>query len=258
MPSWNIHTAHVESLLRTHDVAELGIRDANAFLFGNVLPDVYVGYMVTDVSRRLEYAETHLADPTFVPEPRYQEFWERYGWPSNSRGVVSDVVLGAWCHLMADNVYNARNNAFIRERGIGPGERTRIRKQRDFDTFGRTLDISSTFVVDAGLLAQCAAFPQYAVAERDVRAAVEVANQVVAANRRDHIDGAAAYSMLTAGFFREAFDAVESLMAESLAAYAAGTFARGGGSGVQPSGQSVRVGSRRAQGDGRAMQGGEE
>ncbi len=53
----------------------------------------------------------------------------------------------------------------------------------------------------------------------------EVANQVVAANRRDH--RLRSCIMLTAGFFREAFDAVEPYT-ESLAAYAAGTFARGG------------------------------
>ena len=44
MPSWNIHTAHVERLLREEGAARLGVRDVNAFLFGNFLPDIYVGY----------------------------------------------------------------------------------------------------------------------------------------------------------------------------------------------------------------------
>ena len=54
MPSCNIHTAHVERLLREHDARDLGIRDADAFLMGNILPDVYVGYMVQDASWRID------------------------------------------------------------------------------------------------------------------------------------------------------------------------------------------------------------
>ena len=55
MPSWNIHTAHVERLLREHGASELGIGDKDAFLMGNLLPDVYVGYMVPDASWRIDY-----------------------------------------------------------------------------------------------------------------------------------------------------------------------------------------------------------
>ena len=39
MPSWNIHTAHVERLLREEGAAALGVVDVNAFLFGNFVPD---------------------------------------------------------------------------------------------------------------------------------------------------------------------------------------------------------------------------
>ena len=63
MPSWNIHTAHVERLLREEGAARLGVRDVNAFLFGNFLPDIYVGYMVpVPVVRLRDYRETHFAD----------------------------------------------------------------------------------------------------------------------------------------------------------------------------------------------------
>ncbi len=60
MPSWNIHTAHVERLLREHGASELGIDDKDAFLMGNLLPDVYVGYMVPDATWRIDYKLTHL------------------------------------------------------------------------------------------------------------------------------------------------------------------------------------------------------
>ena len=48
MPSWNIHTAHAELLLREEGAAALGIRDVDAFLLGNLLPDVYVGEAPVD------------------------------------------------------------------------------------------------------------------------------------------------------------------------------------------------------------------
>ena len=53
MPSWNIHTAHVERLLREEGADALGVSDVNAFLFGNLAPDVYVGYMVPDTTYRI-------------------------------------------------------------------------------------------------------------------------------------------------------------------------------------------------------------
>ncbi len=54
------------------------------------------------------------------------------------------------------------------------------------------------------LLAQCAAFPQYAVAERDDVPRWRVASQVVAANRRDH-----RRRCVLTGLLPRAFDAVE-------------------------------------------------
>lgn len=79
MPSWNIHTAHVERLLREEGAARLGVRDVNAFLFGNFLPDIYVGYMVpVPVARLRDYRETHFADGGAIPSPNYQAFWDRF------------------------------------------------------------------------------------------------------------------------------------------------------------------------------------
>lgn len=222
MPSWNIHTAHVERLLREEGADALGIRDVNCFLFGNFVPDIYVGYMVKPITKKIPYKETHFADPGFVPAPRYGEFWERFGWPSNVDGRVSDVVLGAWCHLMADHVYNAHTNAFLARHGIRPGEQTRIRKQRDFDVYGRTLDISRAPEVTDELLAQCAAFPQYAIEEADVRASVREAHVIVDRNRTEHVNGTPEYAMLDARFFAETSREADELMRRSLLAYAAG------------------------------------
>ena len=43
MPSWNIHIAHAEGLLAKDGPVARVVRDRNAFLFGNLIPDIYVG-----------------------------------------------------------------------------------------------------------------------------------------------------------------------------------------------------------------------
>lgn len=222
MPSWNIHTAHVERLLAEESPSALGIRDVNAFLFGNLVPDIYVGYMVPGLSRKIAYRETHFADPGHIPEPRYGEFFERHVAPYADRdGRVSDVMLGAWTHLAADNVYNAHFNRLIVKLGLEPCTEVRERKQADFDTFGRTLDISMAPQVTTQLLAQCAAFPQYAVDEPAVRATCAVMARIVADNAERHVSQPS-YSLLGADYFAMVPDKVDALMREGLREYAAG------------------------------------
>ncbi|AKT50056.1 hypothetical protein ADJ70_11935 [Olsenella sp. oral taxon 807] len=221
MPSWNVHTAHVERLFSDRSPQALGIRDANAFLFGNFVPDIYVGYMVREVTHTIDYRDTHFVDPSYVPEPRYWEFWERFGLPSaDSEGRVSDLVLGVWCHLVADHGYNHEVNAFIKRNGVQSGEKTRVRKQGDFDLFGRTLDISLECQVTAALIEQAATFPQYAIAEADARAAVAAADAIVRDNAAHHIDQPPAYSLLPSSFFAETFDLVSVRLKSGLEAYA--------------------------------------
>ena len=198
MPSWNIHTAHVERLLREEGAAALGVRDKNAFLLGNLAPDIYVGYMVLDTTFRIDYKLTHHASREHIPLPRYDEFWDFYIAGHRS---VSDVTLGAWAHLVADHVYNAHTRAYLTSIGVEAGERARIGKQGDFALFGRTLDISLVPHVDDALLAQCAAFPPYSILERDLHGAVASAQRIVEKNQVEHLAGVPDYQLLTAEFF---------------------------------------------------------
>ena len=78
MPSWNIHTAHVERLLREQGDSALGVRDVDAFYIGNIIPDVYVGYMVPNTTFRVDYKLTHLTYREHIPLPRADEFWRFY------------------------------------------------------------------------------------------------------------------------------------------------------------------------------------
>lgn len=207
MPSWNIHTAHVERLLREEGAARLGVRDVNAFLFGNFLPDIYVGYMVpVPVARLRDYRETHFADGGAIPSPNYQAFWDRFvvGCGAAAGGSLHDLVLGAWAHLVCDSVYNTRTRAYIASIGVKAGDVIRKRKQRDFALFGRTFDISLRPRVTPELIAACAAYPQYPVIEADVREAVAVAGRIVDENHEGLIRSVPTYDLLTPEFFSAA------------------------------------------------------
>ena len=223
MPSWNVHTAHVERLLTREGASALGVRDANAFLLGNLLPDLYVGYMVQPITRKIPYAETHLTKAEFIPLPDHEAFWRRYVERAASPDAPAaelDLVLGAWCHLATDAVYNAHTRAFLAERALKAGERIRILKQGDFDVFGRTLDITSRLEATDDLLAAAAAFPQYPVNAADVRAAVRSLARVVGENRERHVEGTPTYELLTPQFFSEASTEAHELLAARLRGHA--------------------------------------
>ena len=78
MPSWNIHIAQTERLLERTGALANSVRDRNAFLFGCVVPDIFVGYMVPGIADPIPYRITHFARPEPIPKPREHEFWDTY------------------------------------------------------------------------------------------------------------------------------------------------------------------------------------
>lgn len=266
MPSWNVHTAHVQRLLREGSPASFGIRDVNAFLFGNFVPDVYVGYMVQHPSGILPYTLTHFTHAAHIPVPGEREFWDTYVDPTRplpqefpvspadvtvEEGVrisqagghfevpaspeahealvakltspdyrANDVTLGAWAHLLCDNAYNSATRAWLKTHNVEPGETTRIRKQDDFDKFGRTLPITLMCEANEALVRQAAEFPQYAIRAVDVPATVEVADDIVVDNRIRHIEGTPEYSLFTEDFFLHVFEHATELIFDRLTEYA--------------------------------------
>ena len=221
MPSWNIHTAHAERLLHEHGAQALGIRDLDSFLLGNLLPDIYVGYMVTDLTHKIRYEETHLANAGHVPEPNYDEFFRSYGKPGHD-GMVSDLILGCWAHLVADHDYNHRVREVLAQRGMEPSPEVREAKQADFDLFGRTLSISMVPHISSEVLRQCAGFRQYELDEQDLRATRVAMTAIVQSNRQNHIEGTPDYQLLGADFFKATFDEVHEHIAKGLMAYVSG------------------------------------
>ncbi|MGI6756009.1 MAG: zinc dependent phospholipase C family protein [Atopobiaceae bacterium] len=224
MPSWNIHTAHVEHLLSEFGAPALGIQDPNAFLFGNMVPDIYVGYMVPDVSFKIRYRTTHFAEPSFIPSPHFDYYAAIY---VDGR-AATDMELGAWTHLVADNVYNTMTREYIASVGVAPGEKTRVRKQGDFDLFGHTLNLTRTCQLNDALIDEAARFSEYPIAEEDVRKTVAVARGIVEDTVLHHVSGTPDYSLLTPEFFAHAFDRVNRICAAGLLAHARmGTTAAG-------------------------------
>ena len=209
MPSWNIHTAHVERLLADCQPSELGISDANAFLFGNYVPDIYVGFMVPDASYHIDYCITHLAKVNVIPIPDADCFWDLYihkRRPTSEMGL--SLTLGAWAHLVADQFYNGRFRMFKRTHDTPEGKELRIRKQSDFDLFGHSLDISSHVQVNDGLLEAARTFWGYTIMGEDVVRAVDAADAIVRSNAGPSRGGS--YRLLDAAWMNETFEACNS------------------------------------------------
>lgn len=182
MPSWNIHTAHVERLLAEHEAGELGICDVDAFLFGNYVPDIYLGYMVPNTTYRIDYCLTHVARPNMIPAPDADSFWDDSVWralrrPKSEAGM--SLALGVWAHLCADRMYNLRFREFCLSRVVPRGEELRKQKQADFNLFGHSLQLSRHVNVTPELLDAAFAFHHYSILPADVRRAVDVADAIV-------------------------------------------------------------------------------
>ena len=278
MPSWNIHIAHAEGLLVEGGPLAGVVSDRDAFLFGNLVPDIYVGYMVPCVVHPIPYRVTHFAAPEHIPKPREGEFWDAYVAPmarelgvsigefaacgrciGNEAGSLArevahvspahtptydltfdpaqsarfqqeafepvkvgvgaatdgsgsprdlfDLVLGTWVHLLADTIWNRRVNDFLDALGEKPSKDFRIKKQGDFDQFGKSLNIDAFPVPTARLVDAAVRFPQYAIDERSVYFTCAIAHEIV---RTNSLSVSPAYRLLTEEFFTGTFAEVQS------------------------------------------------
>lgn len=299
MPSWNIHIAHAERLLKGGGSVARAVRDGNAFLFGNLIPDIYVGYMVPGVVRPVPYRVTHFAKPEHIPKPRAGEFFDAYvlplarecglldalgddcatgkgvGAPGFASGVsgfadagkhvpalpwhapaslaaevahvspahtpmfewdfdvaqtaacqrdafatsrralsrdelrrsLFDMVLGTWVHLLADCMWNQAVSDLLDARGEQPSRDFRIKKQGDFDLFGKSLELDLLPRLTPQLIEVAAAFPQYEIDAASVSATCAIAHETV---RTNHPVAGAAYRLLDEEFFNRVFAEVNA------------------------------------------------
>lgn len=193
MPSWNVHLAQAEELLQRSSELARAVEDRDAFLFGCLVPDIMVGYMVPDIEHPLPYRITHLTEEGSVPRPQEGSFWDAFVSPVLGAGetavdepplsgAVRSMTLGAWTHLLTDNLWNDCAGAFAREHLGDRGEPFRVMKQADFEMFGRTRTVPAPPPPDTALIRAATQFPQYPIGARDARAAVEVARGIAASN----------------------------------------------------------------------------
>lgn len=219
MPSWNIHTAHVERLLSDHRAEDLGIEDRNAFLFGNYVPDIYVGFMVPKASFHIDYCITHFAAINIIPIPDADLFWDYYiarRWPTSPVGL--SLALGAWAHLVADRFYNGWFRTFSIEHDVPKGEELRVMKQGDFHLFGNSLNISSYVSVTPELLDAAWSFHPYRILADDVERAVEVANAIVQKSATPTTDQGE-YALLSAEWMMSVLEACDERLITWLSAW---------------------------------------
>ena len=129
-----------------------------------------------------------------------------------------DFELGVWVHLLADCIWNTRVNEFLDREGIAPSEEFRVKKQGDFDAFGKTLSIDLVPRATPRLAATAAAFPQYRIDERAILMTVGVAHETVRGNTFP--SDSVSYRLLTSDFFESVFAEVaeraDALVAERL------------------------------------------
>lgn len=224
MPSWNIHMAHTQRLLTRKGGRALSVKNENAFKFGCLIPDIYVGWMVPGIEKKLPYAYTHMAIPGAIPCPNELRFWNLYigdrekpayrscvcNAETNNetdgrelaqklrypiREDVNDVTLGAWAHLATDNLWNSATRAFAFSHGWKPGDPLRIAKQHDFDLFGKTCDLGSAPIYTDELAERVLAFEQYSIDACYAQAACMIAQDIVEQSTQAQLATKDAYTL---------------------------------------------------------------
>ena len=116
-----------------------------------------------------------------------------------------DLALGVWSHLLADAIWNHRVGEHLDMIGGEPGEGFRIKKQADFDGFGRTLALSSVPRETATLLGAVSRYPQYRLERQGVHDSIVVAHEIVRSSGAiDHPP----YRLLTEAFFASVLEEV--------------------------------------------------
>ena len=127
-----------------------------------------------------------------------------------------DLTLGVWSHLVADTVWNTRVNQYLEAHGGKPCEEFRIKKQGDFDWFGKTLGIVSIPRATDRLYTAAAQFGQYSIPQDYVLKTIGVMHEIVRENpgEPDHPP----YRLLSEAFFDATFTEVVELTEAGFAA----------------------------------------
>lgn len=92
MPSWPIHIKIAQKLNKKLNL------DNDNFIFGNILPDLYNGFIIDNLSQKISSKETHFRENKKI---NIEKFKEKY-----QNKLNNPIVLGYLTHLLADEYYN--------------------------------------------------------------------------------------------------------------------------------------------------------
>ncbi len=127
MPNWKVH---LEVAKRISKKLNLNKKEHDLFLFGNILPDINNGYLVKDVSRKIDHEITHFV---MNDKPSYENFFDEY-----HEQIKEDILLlGYFSHLYVDYKFNNNFYTTYREQNIDKYPRTELRiiKQSEFKIY---------------------------------------------------------------------------------------------------------------------------
>ena len=126
MPNWKIH---LEIAKRVNDYINYNVEEKEMFLFGDILPDVNNGYIITNISNKIEKKTTHFQGKE-VHEKTYVKFYNKYKERVN---IKNPLFLGYYMHLYVDYNWNADFYNKIGDiRDTYSREKIREMKQHDF------------------------------------------------------------------------------------------------------------------------------
>lgn len=96
MPHWK---THIEIAKRCNEFLKFNKNDYTLFLFGNILPDINNGYIISDIVAHIDRNYTHFKDND--SHKIYLNFYNEY-----KNIIKSPMILGYYCHLYADYSFN--------------------------------------------------------------------------------------------------------------------------------------------------------
>ena len=128
MPNWK---THIEIGLRLNEELKYDKKNLNLFLFGSILPDINNGYLITDISNKIEHDITHMGK--FI-NSSYTDFYNKY---KNEIENKNPLFLGYLAHLYTDNTWNKNFYTRVQNENIKVENRDelRIMKQSDFKVY---------------------------------------------------------------------------------------------------------------------------
>ncbi len=153
MPSWKIHLKVANNIKEKLNIYE----DKDKFMLGNVLPDIYSGHIIKNVSKIVEYEISHYRSQIIINGGKF--FLPDYDMFKNIHmEVLNDsLILGYLTHLITDNFFNKytyTNCCLIDDKGEVCGIKTKKNevlncnrktmsrmKQEDFAAFDKMIKL---------------------------------------------------------------------------------------------------------------------